>query len=265
MGAESSLTRRTIFLDTNALISLASYLLIAKQQSLPPYAVTTSYDQLRRQIRNVIPKEIADYYLRGAKTLALLQEETQGATSDPDIYASRMSRAEMISGRIESAAHAKMVQQGIPYRSRQSVKDRTSLVRHFLDALDYQTVIGDIDQLSEELRTTANIGIVFLEDEGRLLREAFGLAEFLLGRTFMDVLDCWIYCGAVISQAETFICFDDNLRGAVNKLKNPQTDQDWNRLRNEFLKLISQLIPGGENFTLPVAGQPPNQVPKPFQ
>ena len=251
--------RPTIFLDTNALHYMSSYLPWAEKENLPPFHGGVTHEQAQNALRQHMPKSIADFLLHGAETLSFLQQEVNG--QDAAIYTSRFAKAEVIYGVLEGQAHARLAREGLPYRMRQRAGVLSELVSMYLESPDYQRVVGEWDDFLNQLKNKGYITVSYVEDEENFSRIA-EVAEFLQSRIFMDVVDSWMYACALVMQAERIITFDKYFKDVVNRLQNPQTDPDWKQLQSDLKKMLKEKFPGEP--TLPKVERLPRTLPEPW-
>ena len=242
--------RPTIFLDTNALHYISSYLRLARGKRLPPFESGKNYEQVRVSLRRSVPQSIADMLLRGAETLAFLQQQVN--EQDAVIYTSRFAKAEVIYGVLEGQAHARMAREGLPYRMRQRAGVLSELVSMYLRGQHYKQVIGEWDGFLTELHTQGAIQIEYAEDNTDFSQIA-EVAEFIQSRIFIDVIDSWMYACALVMQAERIITFDSYFKRVINRLHNPSKDaQKWRRLRKDLLSKTKRLLPEESENTGPL-------------
>ena len=251
--------RPTIFLDTNALHYMSSYLRWAEKENLPPFQGGVAFRQARNVLRQHMPKSIADMPLQGAKTLAFLQQQVDqhGAA----IYTSRFAKAEVIYGVLEGQAHARMAREGLPYRMRQRTGVLSELVSMYLESQDYRQVIGEWDNFLNLLEDKGGITVLYVENEEDFSQIA-EVAEFLQSRIFMDVVDSWMYACALVMQAERIITFDGYFKRVINRLHNPQGESDWQQLQSDLQNMLRARFPGQP--TLPKVENLPPDLPKPW-
>jgi len=251
--------RPAIFLDTNALHYMSSYLQWAKNENLPPFQGGVDFEQARNVLRKHMPEGIADMLLNGAKTLSFLQKQVD--QHEAAIYTSRFAKAEVIFGVLEGQAHARMAREGLPYRMRQRTGVLSELVSMFLELQDYRQVIGEWDNFLNSLEDKGGITVLYVENEEDFSQIA-ELAEFLQSRIFMDVVDSWMYACALVIQPERIITFDRYFRRVISGLYNPQGSADWQQLQNELQNLLRAKLSGEP--TLPKAEDIPRSLPEPW-
>jgi len=251
--------RPTIFLDTNALHYMNTYLQWAKNKKLPPFQEGIDFEQARDVLRDHMPNGIANMLLQGAKALSFLQEQV--SQHEAAIYTSQFAKAEVIFGVLEGQAHARMAHGGFPYRMRQRAGILSELVSMYLELKDYQQVIREWDDFLNSLKEKENITILYVEGKEDFSQIA-KLAEFLQSRIFMDVVDSWMYACALTTQSERVITQDKYFRQVINKLHNPQKDVGWQQLHNELKDLLKTMLPGEP--TLPNVEKLPQSLPKPW-
>jgi len=262
--------QQVVFLDTNALHYMSSYLRSARKYELPPYAAEAmEYGDVQKALKERLPAGIADVLMSGCKTLAYLEgavaedEEGNGAV----VYTSRLSIAEILYGVLDGQAHARMAREGIPYRMRQRLSDMSRLVSMYLDRTDYENVRQEVYDILTTLRESAGISIGFVEegisdDFSRILV----ISEYLQSTVFLDVLDCWMYGCAVVVQANQIITFDGYFREVANHIHSPG-NEDWQKVRRELKAELARLFPvdTGVPLSLPEVRDLPKQVPRSWE
>ncbi len=251
--------RPTIFLDTNALHYMSSYLRWAEKENWPPFQGGVTLEQVRSVLRQHMPKSIANDILKGTKTLAYLQQQVD--EQDAAIYTSQFAKAEVIYGVLEGQAHARMAREGLPYRMRQRASVLSELVSMYLDSQDYQQVTKEWDDLLNTLKKKGNITVLYVEEEENFSVIA-EVVEFLQSRIFMDVIDSWMYACALVMQAERIVTFDRYFRHVINMLHNPQNELDWQQLQKDLQEMLKERLPGEP--TLPKVEDLPQTLPKPW-
>ncbi|AEG16009.1 hypothetical protein Desku_2481 [Desulfofundulus kuznetsovii DSM 6115] len=268
MSDAASLIRPTIFLDTNALQYMSSYLRKAKEYKLPPFAETPMiYDEVENVLKQHLPQGIVNYLMNGCKTIAFLEKEVDDADNDGLLVnTSRISKLEMLHGILDGRAHARMALVDIPYRMRIRLKDLSELISMYLDRDDYQQLYGELDDLFNNIRYKVGLPINFVEEEDNILLIAT-FAEILQSTIFMDVFDCWNYSCAIVSQAEYIITFDRYFRRVINNIHNPIND-DWKQVQNVILRELERAFPVATGVTLAlpmVRTSLPKETPRPWE
>ncbi len=251
--------RPTLFLDTNALYYMSSYLRWTQKENLPPYQSGKTFEQVRNTLRQYMPRDIANWLLNGVKTLAYLQQKVND--HDAAIYTSRFAKAEVIYGVLEGQAHARLAREGLPYRMRQRAGVLSELVSMYLEPVDYQQVVGEWDNFLNLLEDKGDIVVLYVEDKEDFSRIA-EVAEFLQSRIFMDVIDSWMYACALVMQAEKIITFDGYFKRVINRLHNPQGEPDWQQLQGDLQTMLAARFLGEP--TLPEVRSLPQALPDPW-
>jgi len=261
IAPQEQITRPTLFLDTNALHYMFSYLRYAKELDLPPYR-ERGPDEIKNTLRSKLPKGIVVHVMKGATTLAFVQKQTQD--QDAAAYTSRFAKSEILCGSFEGLAHARLAQEGIIYRMRQRLGTISELVSMYLEASDSKNVVREWDEMLSLLEKKDRIIVEFAEDNADF-RQIAQISEFLQSKVFVDVLDSWMYGCALAVQADQMITFDGYFRKVINKLANPSGDQDWENLRNEMFEHLQELFGGVDTeigISLPHAEDLPRDMPK---
>jgi len=232
------ITSPTLFLDTNALHYMFSYLRYAKDLGLPPYK-EKNWDEVKEALRNKLPRKIADYIMNGAKTLAFLQKQTQ--EQEAAIYTSRFAKSEILCGSLEGLAHARFAREGAIYRMRQRLGTLSELVSMYLEASDSEVVIKEWDKMLSLLKEQGRVPIELTENDTNF-KQIADISEFLQSRVFIDVLDSWMYGCALAVGAEQIITFDSYFKKLINKLDNPSGDEDWKIVKEELLYRLQMVL-----------------------
>jgi len=259
--SQEQITRPTLFLDTNALHYMFSYLRYAKELDLPPYR-KRGQNEIRNTLRTKLPKGIVNHVMKGATTLAFIQKQTQD--QDAAVYTSRFAKSEILYGSLEGLAHARLAREGTIYRMRQRLGTLSELVSMYLETSDSENVVREWDEMLSLLERKDKISIEFAEEDINF-RQIADIAEFLQSKVFIDVLDSWMYGCALVLQAEQIITFDNYFKKLINKLVTPSGDPDWKNLKNDMLNLLRMSFGSIEariEISLPNAEKLPEDVPR---
>lgn len=252
----------TIFLDTNALVYLWSYISKARELTLPPYNPgPMEFESISQTLKSNLPDSIAGYYIKGCQSLAYIQKRTE-RTEEGDInvqfFTSRLSKVEMLNGALDGKAHILMAQQGIPYRMRQRSSNLSDLISMRLQRPDIDEVVKNLNDIFVLLAMNNNVNIYFVEDNQQANSIPL-LAEFLSSHFYLDVIDIWMYSCALTIQAEQIICFDDYFHRVINNLNNGTGK--WIELRKEISNYVKQLN-GWSKVIFPKTLSIPKDVPQ---
>lgn len=266
-----SLTRPAVFLDTNVLHLMNSYLRHAKTHGLPPYSETPmDYSEVRAVLRGHLPEGIANSIIKGCKVLAYIEKISESEITAAEVYTSRMCKLEVLCGVLDGQAHAQMAQTGgIPYRMRQRGKNLSELVSWYLKREDYEVLASELDCMFLELEGKLGIRVVFVEDEKDSLPAIMAFAELLQRNVFLDVIDCWMYGCAIAVQADLILTFDDYFKKVLNFIHNPQGEEreSWLGLQGAVLNELATRLSGVSTampLSLPKAIELPQQTPRPW-
>ncbi|MHB0875204.1 MAG: hypothetical protein ACYC5O_04060 [Anaerolineae bacterium] len=268
MPGERAVPPQTLFLDSNALIYMSCYLRLARVRSITPFCdAAMDMHAVRECLRPGIPDGIADGLSRGCNTLAYVQRlahSSQDRRSIPAVYVSRLGRLEMLSGVLDGMAHTQMARECIPYRLRQRAREAGELVRMHLQQSDYDAVVAEMAALFGLIEDKCGVTIQYPEDSNQ--RDIAELAEFLQGTVFLDVVDCWIYSGAMVMQADELVTFDSAFASVVNQIRSGGDDSRWRSMRREVLKRLRSALmqPASGRPVLPSAPKLPKDVPVPW-
>jgi hypothetical protein len=217
----------SLFLDTNAIHNVTSYLIQARKLKLPPYHPEPDIESVKGKLRKKVPKNMADLLVQGLRILVHLQSQSENLGAQ--IFTSRLAFSEMWYGRLDGQAHIRMSLEGIPYRQRQRQGDFSELVMAYLTQKDYDLVEKELDSLLQGLKKEFGLTILFVEDNGSPdFREISLLALEIQKRTFLDVIDCTLYACSLAVRATEFITSDGHLFTVINQIKKPGDIQDLN-------------------------------------
>lgn len=244
MNVAPFLIRPTVFLDTNALHLMNTYLSNAQTYELPPYTrQSKDYDKVKAELETHLPQKIVEHLMNGCKTLAYLEQETaQGDADGTVFYTSRVCELEILRGVLEGRAHFRMASEGIPYRMRQGLKVLSQLVSRYLTEQDYSAAVTQLNQMFDELERWVGITINYAERENRL-PVILELARLLQENVFLDVFDCWMYGCALVVQADRIITFDNDFKRVINKIHNPpRNEPQWLRLQQSILSRLREVF-----------------------
>jgi hypothetical protein len=217
----------SIFLDTNAIHNVTSYLIQARKLKLPPYQPEADIKNVREKLRKKLPKNMADLLVNGLCILVYLQSQSENFSAQ--IFTSRFAFSEMWYGRLDGQAHIRMSLEGVPYRQRQRQGDISELVMANLTQKDYELVEKELDSLLQGLKREFGITISFVEDIGSPdFREISLLSLEIQKRTFLDVIDCTLYACSLAVRATEFITSDGHLFKVINQIRKPGDIEDLN-------------------------------------
>lgn len=253
--------RPALFLDTNALRHMFSYLRYAKILNLPPYE-EKNWAEVKKALHSKLPEGFVNDIMKGAKTLAYLQRQTKD--HETAVYTSRFAKSEILCSSLEGLAHARFAQEGIIYRMRQRRRTLSELVSMYLEASDSDVVVNEWNEMLSLLEDEGEIDVELVEDNTNF-KQIAAIAEFLQSKVFIDVLDSWMYGCALAVQAEQIVTFDIYFRTLVNKLNNPSGEINWSNLKNEMLAYLQGLFGGTDTtieISLPRVEDLPNDVPR---
>jgi predicted nucleic acid-binding protein len=253
-----------IFLDTNVLIYLSSYLKKAEELSLPPFTQNLmNFEEIQTELKKILPDSIVDYYLNGCKSLSYLQSKAkrlEDGNINVQILTSRLSKVEMYNGALDGKAHILMAQQGIPYIMRQRASNLSDLISMRLQINDIDDVVTKLNSVFTLLFENDNVIIDYVENDHQTDRIA-SLAEFLSTHFYLDVIDIWIYACALSIQADQIITFDNYFFRVINNVSNTCNGEKWVSLRKEITKYVKQLY-GWEKVNYPISSKLPKDVPQ---
>ncbi|RMD62587.1 hypothetical protein D6833_06695 [Candidatus Parcubacteria bacterium] len=269
MNTQKPDLRPTIFLDTNALQYMSSYLRHARTLGLPPYAEGTGdapeygYEDVQRTLKQHLPEGIANFVLNGCRTLTFLQQQAGNEENKAAIFTSRLSRAELLFGILDGQAHAHLAREGFSYRMRQHIRALSHLVSMYLTREDYESLVRELDELFTTLEREKGISVELVEDVVDFSSIA-AFSELLQSNVFLDVLDCWMYGCAVAVQADRIVTFDTYFKQVINRIHNPQGEADWQQVQDRIREGLERLFPVETPITLslPVVQDLPREVPR---
>lgn len=231
-----------IFLDTNALHLTRLYLEAAENHGLPPFGnkgIDVGLgDRMGERTKENIKK--------GYKTIAYLQTKSiDGAR----VFFAPIAALEVVCGQLRSKAILSAAGEGIPSRWWNRFGEEEILAR--LEKGHYESVEDLIDNVRQRFERT---GITILDMDNRRMAEVWGIARTVLSGIYLDVCDCLIFSSALVDEADEIISFDDYFRFIVNKVKNPEGDQVYERANQLIKKALAACIGTTEKkIRLPLA------------
>jgi len=260
MSNRTGVIKLGLFVDTNALHYIRTYLDVASKYRLVPYGPQSSWTEVNSQLKKEgLLKNQRDNLRRGFVALALLQQKAQ---EEDQIFVSHISLAEIVHGLVEGGAHIKMAEAGVPYRMRQRASELSRLVRSWMGAADYDQVRQATEALLPELERLLGMSI-WRAGQNRTTREVLALLEVILGHVYLDVIDGWLYAEALIEQTSTFLTFDDYFRETINLIYDQRGVSDdeeralWVYVRESLQQAVAPvlLVPPEEQsqITIPEA------------
>lgn len=253
--------RPTVFLDSNALHFLSTYLRYAHEFGFPPYSRhKADLTWIRNELEQRMPGDIANLVINGAKTLAFLQSITRN--DGAAVFCSRLSKAELLYGILDGQAHFRLAREGLSYRMRQRVRDLSQLVAMCLEREDYERLVREVDNLFELLNDNG-ISIDMVEEDASNFEIVATFAEFMQKNVFLDVLDCWMYGCAVTVQAERIITFDSYFKSVICKVRS-SGEGEWAQVRQNIQSEMERVFgePISVKFVLPEASKLPECAPE---
>lgn len=260
MSDDTGELRSTVFLDTNALIYIWSYLIKAKELHLPPYSEDViDYAKISSIFNGTYPHSITGNYMKGCRCLSFLQKNCSRVEGEISIqlYTSRLSRVEMLNGALDGKAHILMAQQGVPYRMRQRITDLSDLISMRLRHEDVDEVVNSINEVFELIESHDNIIVDFVEND-HLTDNIAKLAEFLSSRFYLDVIDIWMYACAITIQSDKILSFDGYFNSVINHIY--ANDEQWAEVRQEITEFVKKQW-GWDQMIYPVSSKIPDEVP----
>jgi len=234
-----------LFVDTNALHFIRTYLDIARKYHLVPYGPKSPWRKVDTQLKaqGLLGKQ-RENLSKGFAALALLQRKAQ---EEDQIFVSRLSLAEIIHGLVEGQAHIKMAEAGMPYRMRQRASELSRLVRSWMSVTDYEQVRQGTEALLPELERLLGMGIL-RAGETRTTREVLALLEVILGHVYLDVINGWLYAEALIEQTWAFLTFDGYFGETINLIYDQRGASDdeervlWVHIRESLQQAVAPIL-----------------------
>lgn len=263
MSDQTGVIRPGIFVDTNALHFVRSYLNVALKHGLVPYGSQSPWSDVSGRLRAIgFLDDQCDNLRKGFTALALLQQIAQ---EEGQILVSQISLAEIVHGLVEGTAHIRMAEAGVPYRMRQRASSLSRLVRSWMRAPDYEQVRQATEDLLPELERLLGTGIRRCGQD-HTISEVLFVLQGILGHIYFDVIDGWLYAEALIEQAQQFLTFDSYFRETINLIHDPSGIQDgekremWIQVRSSLQGTVAAILllsPGDEGcITVPEAIRP---------
>lgn len=235
----STIFSETIFIDTNAFAYIRTYLDIAKKRKLPPYGEELTGPELKKRLQHRVPDLLGSYAFNGATALSYLHRNAKDTGA---YYISVMSVAETVNSMIELQISSALSKVGFG-RGRQNNKQKTALVKQYIDTATRNKIVGSVNALCERLSDDLNISILVYEREQKLeIGVITTILDFLLANTLLDIQDAWIAAAAVTSLSKSLVTYDGDFSSVMNLLHNPQKSADWKKLSRELKKLLEGIF-----------------------
>ncbi len=219
-----------IFLDTNALHFTRLYLEAAEKHGMPPFG----NKGIDVGLGDRMGKRTKENIKKGYKTIAYLQSKSiDGAR----VFFAPIAALEVVCGQLRSKAILSAAEEGIPSRWWNRFGEKEILAR--LEKDHYESVEELIDNVRQRFEKT---GITILNMDNNRIAEVWGIARTVLSGIYFDVCDCLIFSSALVDEADEIISFDAAFRFIVNKVKNPEGDQVYERANQLIIKALAACI-----------------------
>lgn len=245
MSDQTDVIKPGLFVDTNALHYIRTYLDVASRYSLVPYGSQRLWPEVDDLLKaHGLLENQRENLRKGFVALALLQQRAQ---EEDQIFVSRLSLAEIVHGLVEGKAHIKMAEAGMPYRMRQRASELSRLVRSWMSATDYEQIRESTEALLPELEHLLGVGIS-RAGEDRTTREVLALLGVILGHVYLDVIDGWLYAEALIEQTSFILTFDSYFRETINLIydqRGVSGDEEqalWVHVRESLQQAVAPIL-----------------------
>lgn len=266
MMLQADQIRPAIFLDTNALHFLRTYLDLAKKHGFRPYGSIEEWSAISDQLKAAsLLLNQRDSIKNGFDTFCFLQKK---AGEDDRIIVSRLALAEITHGLVEGQAHFRMAEAGMPFRMRQSWSDLKRMLAAWMSSSGFEQVRMATEGLIPELENILNIQIWRAGGDSSD-REVLTLLESVLKWVYFDVIDAWLYAESLFEQVHLFLTFDRAFRDTINWIHNPgsapHNDENdlWKQARSAIQSATASVLllsTGEENRVIIPQGIDPRKT-----
>lgn len=242
--------KKTAYLDTNTLHFIGIYLEKAKRDNLYPFKTEPPDESAERlEKEKISDRELKKRLMQGLRTLDYLKEH------DLQVEYSIVSRLELINGRTRGKAVEYAAKEGIPDRM-WSRRFTESEVRKRVSNTDMNSISERINRIFSNIEES---NITVLSNERRV-QDVLDLAGGISGLIYMGAIDCIIYAGALVAQADYLITSDEYFRKTVNQIHNPPAKSDYSEIQRRLKTLLSPTANLPKAFTVTAEGKLKPQV-----
>lgn len=241
-----------VFIDTNYLIALCLFQDICKRINEPLIDANLSNDIFRNN--GIHPDSIDIHQAKKGQELFKYLIENK---DNFDFYSSKFCITEVVHTYLEAKANENLLKNRIPFRMRKFGRGSGKIYLLSLSQTDYnetndliQNALQDLDDVGIPLRFIE-------EDEDYNSKEILQLAEKIMSKILIEVMDAIIYASSIKVMALKFITRDEALREVINKISNPSGDPEWQQVQDDLkVEFVNILDIKSDDFKLPIAIQP---------
>jgi hypothetical protein len=241
-----------VFIDTNYLISFCLFWDVCKRINEPLINANLANDIFRNN--GIHPDSIDINQVK--KGQALFQYLLENKDSF-DFYSSKFCLTEVVHTYLEAKANENLLNCRIPFRMRKFGRGSGKIYLLSLSQSDYNET-NDLIQNALQGLYDVEIPLKFIEeDEDYNSKEILQLAEKMMSKILIEVMDAIIYASSIKVMALKFITRDEALREVINKINNPSGDPEWQQVQNDLkVEFMNILDIKPDDFKLPIAIQP---------
>ena len=231
--------KKTAYLDTNTLHFIGIYLERANAENLYPFKTESPDESVKRLEKISLDGELKKRLTQGLRILDYLKKR------DLQVEYSIVSKIELITGRTRGKAIEYAAQEGIPDRM-WSRRLTESQVRERVSNADMKGISERIDRIFSNIEKSS---ITVLSSERRM-QDVLELAGGISGLIYMGAIDCIIYAGALVAQADYLITSDEYFRKTVNHIRNPPAESDYSEIQGRLKTLLGPTMSLPKAFTV---------------
>ena len=251
-------SRKTVFLDTNALVRLFWFWEACNITGLSLDSVD-SWEELRTSLETNTEIPLGIFIRRdfediesGRKFFVRLNDAKERC----DYFSCQICRSELHHVILTSKATESLIR----LRVSQSLRNKRPLLiyRTALDRADYEQIDKQISDFFATLADPFEIKIPNIEDfqMGDSMTITLEVAKAFWSRVLIETMDAFIYGAAIESRADYFVTTDTPFLLAINGFRS--SSGEWahvsQSLRNELLRLGA--LKESEEFSFPEAVKP---------
>ena len=221
---DTSVTSKSAFLDTNALVNLYWYWQACNAagvglDTVSEWSGLKTALEGHNQFAAELNRDDAGSVMTGMRCF----QNLSSSLGNYQYYSSRVCSSEMHHVLLESLGLEQLLRRHIPHGLR--VKRPQVLFRRALQSSDYDQIKSDLSDFFESLNLDYGIDIVEIEQSsaGTAVRsdDVWDIAQEVWSRVLIDVMDSYIYAAAVEIEADAFLTSDSSLLEALANLSNP--------------------------------------------
>ncbi|HZU44665.1 MAG TPA: hypothetical protein VE994_18450 [Terriglobales bacterium] len=232
-----------IFLDSNNLHWARLYIDFAEKHNLPPFSAAqmeTADDTLKQHLAGRTLKD----YIKGRKLVGYLRKRCNEDAARVEY--SPMTILEITCGLLRGNAIREAAGQGVTNRMWAKMDELEVLERL------QPNVYHEIQQHASDVAVQfQKVGITLETTSTDRLREAWSLAQSLLGHVYLEVGDALVVASALLAEADEIRSGDKYVRDVVNRIQNADglvepEKAHYKVVQAEIKKAVAAIIGVGE-------------------